>query len=59
MLIFENSWVFSPNDVLAELEISVWGLKKATTRGIYSNCKLFHHTIVFYEMVLKLKEPLT
>jgi hypothetical protein len=25
MLIFKNSWDFSTNDVLAELEISVWG----------------------------------
>jgi hypothetical protein len=31
MLIFKKSyrhWDFSPNDVLAELEISVWGLKQ-------------------------------
>jgi hypothetical protein len=31
MVILRNSyryWNFSPNDVLAELEISIWGLKK-------------------------------
>jgi hypothetical protein len=31
MLIFKNSyhhWDFSPNDVLGELEISVWGKKR-------------------------------
>ncbi len=33
----------SPNNMLAELEISVWGKKKAAARGMYSNWKLTHH----------------
>jgi hypothetical protein len=36
-------WNRFPNDVLAELEISILGKTKAATRGMYSNWKLVHH----------------
>jgi hypothetical protein len=44
MLIFKNSyryWGLSPNDVLAELEMSVWS--KAATKSRYSKWKLIYH----------------
>ncbi len=46
MLIKKNLyryWDISPNNMLAELEISVRGEKKAATRGMYSNWKLTQH----------------
>jgi hypothetical protein len=36
-------WNSFPNDVLAELEISIKGKTKAATRGMYSNWKLVYH----------------
>jgi hypothetical protein len=58
--IVHRHWNYSLNDVLAELERSIWGFKKkAATRGKYSKWNWLVIFQFLYEVALTFKGPLT